>query len=71
VSLSLANADLLFGNNPSYAAFPNLGGASGTGHSTDYFDLGLPFFFGRTVYVGIGGKTVPNSVSAPYGYFAF
>jgi hypothetical protein len=71
VNLSIANADTLFGANPSFAAFSNLGGASGTGLSTDYFDLGLPFFFGRSVFVGIAGTTVPNNASAPNGYFAF
>jgi hypothetical protein len=71
VNLSIANADTLFGTNPSFAVFNNLGGASGTGLSTDYFDLGLPFFFGRSVFVGIAGTTVPTSANAPNGYFAF
>jgi len=71
VNLSIANADTLFAANPSFAAFNNLGGASGTGLSTDYFDLGLPFFFGRSVFVGIAGTTVPNNATAPNGYFAF
>jgi hypothetical protein len=71
IALSIANADTLFDTNPSFAAFNNLGGASGTGLSTDYFDLGLPFFFGRTVFVGIAGTTVPNNANAPNGYFAF
>ena len=71
VTLSIANADLLFGNNPGYAAFNNLGTPSGTGLTTDYFDLGLPFFFGRNVFVGIAGTTVPNNATAPNGYFAF
>lgn len=68
-SLSIANADQLIetGN----TAFDNLGGASGTSALTDYFDLGLPFFFGRAVFVGIGGTTIPNNASAPYGYYAF
>jgi hypothetical protein len=71
VTLNIANADTLFANDPSYAAFNNLGGQSGDGLSTDYFDLGLPFFFGRSVFVGIAGTTVPNNMSAPDGYFAF
>lgn len=71
VNVSIANADSLFGADASFAAFNNLGGPSGTGLSTDYFDLGLPFFFGRTVFVGIAGTAAPNSVSAPNGYVAF
>ena len=71
VNLSIANADMLFANNPTYAAFDDLGGPSGTGLSSDYFDLGLPFFFGRPVFVGIAGTTVPGSANAPNGYFAF
>jgi len=71
VTLNIANADMLFDTNPGFAAFNNLGGPSGEGLSSDYFDLGLPFFFGRSVFVGIAGTTVPNNVSAPNGYFAF
>ena len=71
VTLSIANADMLFENNPGFAAFNNLGGERNTSLSTDYFDLGLPFFFGRNVFVGIAGTTVPNNASAPNGYFAF
>jgi hypothetical protein len=71
VTLNIANADTLFNTSPGFAAFNNLGGESGDGLSSDYFDLGLPFFFGRTVFLGIAGTTVPNNVSAPNGYFAF
>jgi len=71
ITLNIANADMLFDNNPGFAAFNNLARESGAGFSTDYFDLGLPFFFGRSVFVGIGGTTVPSNVSAPNGYFAF
>ena len=71
VSLSIANALTLFATNPNFAAFNNLGGDSGTGAANDYFDFGLPFFFGRNVYVGIEGTTPPNGASAPNGYFAF
>jgi hypothetical protein len=66
---SIMNADALF--NTGFAALNNLGGDSGTGTSSDYFDFGAPFFFGRNVFVGIAGKTVPNGVIAPYGYWAF
>ena len=71
VTLNIESADTLFANSPGYAAFNNLAGPSGESFSTDYFDLGLPFFFGRNVFVGIEGTTVPNSASAPNGYFAF
>lgn len=71
VTLNIADADTLFANSPGFAAFNNLGGESGKGLSTDYFDLGLPFFFGNNVFVGIAGTTVPNKANAPNGYFAF
>jgi hypothetical protein len=71
VTLNIANADTLFSTNPGFAAFSDLGRPSGTGISSDYFDLGLPFFFGRSVFVGIAGTTVPSGASAPNGYVAF
>lgn len=69
ISLNIADATTLFTSNN--AVFNNLGGDSGTSPATDYFDIGLPFFLGRTVFIGIGGETVPNGVSAPYGFVAF
>jgi hypothetical protein len=69
VTFSTANADALF--KTGFAAFNDLGGDSGTGPSSDYFDFGIPFFYGRNVFVGIAGKTVPNGASAPYGYWAY
>jgi hypothetical protein len=50
VSFQIANAYNQFENNPNSAVFMNIGGSSG---SSAYFDWGLPFFFGRNVYVGI------------------
>lgn len=69
VSLSIANADSLFSGNEN-AAFSNLGGSSiatGQSSSFDSFDFGLPFFYNRTVFVGIAG----TSASYPNGYWAF
>jgi hypothetical protein len=69
VSFSIENAANLI--NTGFAAFNDLGGDNAAGSSTDYFDFGVPFFFGRNVFVGIAGKTVPNGASAPYGYWAY
>lgn len=51
VSFSIGNAISLM--NSSNNVFGNLGGDAGD----VYFDWGLPFFFGRSVYVGIEGKS--------------
>ena len=67
VTLNVANAEALFqANNGQNAAFSNLAGDSGTDPSTDYFDFGLPFFYGRSVFVGIENMTGPNGVVGPY-----
>jgi hypothetical protein len=65
VTFNIANAATLF--NSGNAVFNNLGGDSGTGLSTDYFDFGIPFFLGKTVFVGMAG----TNASYPYGYWAY
>lgn len=60
VNFSIANAESLFGANDS--AYSDLGGPSSLSGS---FDWGLPFFFGRNVYVGMQSTTNPN------GYWAY
>jgi hypothetical protein len=67
VSFSIGNADSLF-QSPTNTAFNNVGGPSSLG-----FDWGLPFFFGRTVYVGLNGTTATINGSATGGgpYWAF
>lgn len=70
LTFTIANADVLFAaNNGQNAAFNDLGGDSGTGTSTDYFDFGVPFFYGRNVFVGIENMTGPNGVVGPYWAF--
>jgi uncharacterized protein DUF3443 len=67
VTINIANADALFAaNNGQNAAFDNLGGKTGTGPSTDNVDFGMPFFYGRDVFVGIENKTGPGGVVGPY-----
>ena len=61
IALSIANADQLFAT--SNDAFNDLGGP-GTGG----FDLGLPFFFGRNVYIAIQGQST-TAGSGPYWAF--
>ena len=67
VTLNVANAEALFlANGGQNAAFNNLAGDSGTDISSDYFDFGLPFFYGRSVFVGIENMTGPSGVVGPY-----
>ena len=67
VSFNIANADALFlANSGNNAAFNNLGADSGTGTSSDYVDYGLPFFYGRNVFVGIENQPGPNGAVGPY-----
>ena len=60
VPFQVANTQNLLQTNN--GAFNNLGG------SFSIFDWGLPFFFGRTVFVGIEGQTSPLGTGP---YFAF
>jgi hypothetical protein len=65
VSFSMANADALFDTGNS--ALDNV-----CGTSQGIFDWGLPFFFGRTVYVGLNGTTATINGSTSTGpYWAF
>ena len=62
VSFSVANAETLFAIQ-SNSVFGDLGGPGGNG-----FDWGLPFFFGRNVYVAIEGKPTPGGVGPYWAY---
>jgi len=61
IVLSIANADQLFASGN--RAFNDLGGPAAAG-----FDLGLPFFYGRPVYVAIQGQST-TAGAGPYWAF--
>jgi hypothetical protein len=61
VSFTVADATALFENQYAYA-FDDVGGPSSGG---EYFDWGLPFFFGRKVFTSIEGAGAPGG-STPY-----
>lgn len=58
-TISIGNAQTLL-SNTSLTAYSNLAGISGTGASNDFVEFGLPFFYGKTVYVGVVGKAPPS-----------
>jgi hypothetical protein len=64
ITFTVNNADQLFRSNNT--VFPGLAGPNGTllNGIGGAFDWGLPFFFGRNVYVLIEGSTL-NGVAAP------
>jgi hypothetical protein len=61
-NFSVANADMLFGN-ASLAAFSNLAGPN-----PGSFDWGLPFFYGRNVFVAIESQSTPSG-TGPFWAF--
>lgn len=62
VSFSIDNADNLF-SSATASVFPSLGGPNaGT------FDWGLPFFYGRNIFIAIEGATTPGG---PGPYWAY
>lgn len=61
VTFNIANARTLA--NSGNMAFDNLGGTFASG-----FDYGLPFFFGRNVYVGIENQNTPGGVGPYWAY---
>lgn len=62
ISFSIDNAETLF-TNAADAVFPTLGGPF-----SGMFDWGLPFFYGRNVFVAINGRTTPGG-TGPYWAF--
>jgi hypothetical protein len=66
VSFSIADAVTLFANQGDNA-FSNLGGPSSNA-APFYFDWGLPFFFGRNVFVAIVGASTPGGAGPYWAY---
>lgn len=58
---TVANAATLFATG--FAAFDNLGGPN-----PGSFDFGLPFFFGRSVFIGINGTAAGTAQGPFYAY---
>ena len=67
VTFNIANADTLLKNNPAYVAFNDLGGTVPAALSGS-FDWGLPFFYGRNVFVAIEGR---STAAGPGPFVAF
>ena len=69
LTLSIANAqDLFNGNNGNNYAFNDLAGRFAT---ISALDLGMPFFYGRTVYIGYDSLPSGNQGAASTAYVAF
>jgi hypothetical protein len=66
VNFSVGPAENLLNSNND--AFSNLGGAGTDATVGPYFDWGLPFFFGRSVFVAIEGKSAGGSTGPYWAY---
>jgi hypothetical protein len=71
VDFSIANAQNLLTNSAtaSDAVLPGLGGPR-TANANLGFVWGLPFFYGRNVYISIAGQTMPSG-TPPAPWWAF
>jgi len=65
VSFSIANANSLLTNNATFVAFANL---AGTNPLAGSFDWGLPFFYGRSVFVALEGQSTPAGLGPFLAY---
>jgi hypothetical protein len=66
VHFSVANAFTQL--NSSSNVFSNVAGSSGTTPANATFDWGIPFFYGRTVYVGLENKSSPIASGVYWAY---
>ena len=62
IPFTVDNAETLF-SNVNAAVFPTLGGPL-----SGLFDWGLPFFYGRNVYVAIAGASTPGGTGPYWAY---
>jgi len=76
VGFNVDNAHTLLTTDFSDAVMQNLAGSNGVGTCVGglgqcSFDWGLPFFYGRNVYVAIDGQAVPSNASQPSPWWAY
>ena len=67
VNFIVDNADALFTSDTN-AAFPGLAGSNGSFNGTSGFDWGLPFFYGRTVFVLFENQTLGGTAGPAVGF---
>jgi hypothetical protein len=68
VAFSIGNAQDLFENNPTFAAFNNIGGTASSTSGSGTFAWGLPVFFGTNMYFAMENETAGGTMGP---YFAF
>jgi hypothetical protein len=69
VLFTVDNYETLNSANPAFNALPNIAGTTGnTSALATSFDWGLPFFIGRTVFVGFEGRAAEQT---PGPFFAY
>ena len=62
MNFTVGNAQSMLNNNPTFALFPDLAGTNPTSES---FDFGLPFFYGRRVANALESQTT-SAGTGPY-----
>ncbi|HTS80672.1 MAG TPA: DUF3443 family protein [Myxococcaceae bacterium] len=69
IAFTVGNADQLFTTAPDAAVFPSLAGPlGGLQLSTRTFDWGLPFFYGRSVFVVFEGRVGGTTTGPAIGF---
>ncbi len=65
VTFQVANAQTIFNNEPTFAAFDNVAAPS---NMSSQFDFGLPFFYGRNVFTAIQGMNTSGGMGPYFAY---